>query len=54
MADETRNETPEHEYEEPSLADLEDVAGGLDEQGSCGTGGSCSTGGSSELEPSAS
>lgn len=52
MADETRNES--QDYEEPSLTDLEDVAGGLDETGSCGTGGSCHTGGSAELEPAAS
>lgn len=37
------------EYEEPTLLDLEDVAGGA-EAGGCNTSGSCHTGGSAAEE----
>ncbi len=37
------------EYEEPTLLDLEDVAGGA-EAGGCNTSGSCSTGGGAAEE----
>lgn len=37
-------------YEEPTLLDLEDVAGGA-EEGGCNTSGSCHTGGSVAEEP---
>lgn len=55
MADE--NKTPEgQDYEEPSLLDLEDVAGGAAAEGACNTSGSgslctggCNTSGSSLL-----
>lgn len=55
MADETKNKDGE-QYEEPSMLDLEDVAGGLAE-GACATSGSgslctggCGTSGSSLIE----
>ena len=56
MADEERAQGQNQEYEEPSLVDLEDVAGGgEDMMGVCDTGGSgsctsCDTGGSAVLE----
>lgn len=52
MADEVRDDEKQEGYEEPSLTDLEEVAGGL--SGGCGTGGSgCATSGSADLEPEA-
>jgi hypothetical protein len=59
MADEKEREGREEgqEYEEPTLVDLEDVAGGAAAQGPCGTSGSgsqcdggCLTGGSAVIE----
>lgn len=54
MADEREPKNPEQEYEEPSLLDLEDVAGGAVAEGACSTSGSgplcdggCGTSGSS-------
>jgi hypothetical protein len=60
MADqESRSQEQNQEYEEPSLVDLEDVAGGGEEMmGVCDTGGSgstctsCDTGGSALIEAS--
>ena len=59
MADEESKppQDEKQEYEEPSLLDLEDVAGGMEEtMGVCDTGGSgstctsCDTGGSGLVE----
>lgn len=55
MSDEKNREG--QEYEEPSLLDLEDVAGGAAAEGACSTSGSgslctggCGTSGSSVIE----
>lgn len=45
MTDEQKNpEAEEQEYEEPTLLDLEDVAGGAEESCGCFTGGSHTSG----------